>query len=140
MLTGLATAPDADAAGLAPVGAAAGPHAVATPTAASACRNRLRSILMPSSRFISFPPCVRRARLYLRCDAEHARSQSGPARAPAPPGPLEDLRAGRDRATRRSAGAGADGSVHRAVDAARSLSRGRPRNADHRASSTAHGA
>ncbi|MEP6694872.1 MAG: hypothetical protein ABJB39_09520, partial [Chloroflexota bacterium] len=57
MLTGFATTPVDDAAGLAPVGVgvAAGPHAVATPTAASACRNRLRSIFGPASRSIFFP-------------------------------------------------------------------------------------
>src|SRR5881397_1210230 len=56
MLTGLATTPDADGAGLALAGAAEGPHATATPTAASAWRNRLRSIFTPASPSISYPP------------------------------------------------------------------------------------
>src|SRR5713226_4540299 len=125
ILTGLGAAvPDADGAGLAAVGGAAGPQAVATPTAARACRNRLRSILMPSSRPISFPPCVRRGRLYLRGDAQHARAQSGAARAAAPATPLEDVTEGCDRASCRYAGAGAHGSVCRAVDTDRRLSHG----------------
>src|SRR4030088_1391711 len=62
MLTGFAATAvdDAAAEGLA-AGGAAGPHAVATPTAASAWRKRLRSIFSPASLSISFPPCGSRA-------------------------------------------------------------------------------
>jgi hypothetical protein len=55
MLTGLATTLVADAAGLAAGGGAEGPHAVATPTAASACRNRLRLIVVSASGDIFIP-------------------------------------------------------------------------------------
>src|SRR5687768_18025915 len=56
MLTGLAAAavPLAEGAGLPPTGAPAGPHATATPTAPSACRNRLRLIVVPLLGSISF--------------------------------------------------------------------------------------
>src|SRR6266851_6018146 len=54
MLTGLAAAvPDAEEVGLATGEGAAGPHATATPTAASACKKRLRSIFGPTSLSIS---------------------------------------------------------------------------------------
>src|SRR5919201_1702270 len=53
MLTGFAAAADPLAAGL-PEGVAAGPHADTTPTAAIACRNRLREILAV------FPPSIAR--------------------------------------------------------------------------------
>src|SRR5437879_13593570 len=116
MLTGFATTADADGAGLVPVGAAAGPHATATPTAASAWRNRLRSIFTPASLSIACPPREFRARLYLRCDPHPARAQSRAARAAAPAAPLQDVRAGSDRTRRRYAGAGAPRSAQRAVD------------------------
>jgi len=59
MLTGFAAAAVADpvATGFA-AGGGGEPHAVATPTAASACRNRLRSNFGPTSRSI-FVPSVR---------------------------------------------------------------------------------
>src|SRR6267378_6657251 len=105
MLTALAAAvPVADAAGLAAAGGAAGPHAVATPTAASACRNRLRSIFGPASRSIFIPPCGSRARLYLRCDPHQTRAQPGAARASAAAPPRDDVGEGCDRASRRYAG------------------------------------
>src|SRR5712692_4932475 len=56
MPTGFAAAAVADADGLAVDGAAAGPHAVATPTAASAWRNRLRESVALVSRSICLPP------------------------------------------------------------------------------------
>src|SRR5437870_9008635 len=90
MLTGFATTADADGAELVPVGAAAGPQATATPTAASAWRNRLRSIFTPASLSIASPPREFRARLYLRCDPHPARAQSGAARAAVPAAPLQD--------------------------------------------------
>src|SRR2546426_12106916 len=106
MLTGFATTADADGAELVPVGAAAGPHATATPTAASAWRNRLRSSFTPASRSISCPP--REFRLDYTCGVILSRrTQSGAARAAAPAAPLEDTRAGSDRTRRRHAGAGA---------------------------------
>src|SRR5439155_11859559 len=131
MLTGFATTADAEGAGLVPVGAAAGPHATATPTAASAWRNRLRSTFTPASLSISCPPREFRARLYLRCDPQPPRAQSGAARAAAAAAPLEDVRAGSDRTRRRHAGAGAHRPVHRAVDAPRRLPPRRARGAHH---------
>src|SRR5215210_8384380 len=76
MLTGLAAAalPVEDAAGLAAAGGDDGPHAVATPTAASAWRNRLRLIFVPASLSIFTPPCGSSARLYLRSDHHHLSS------------------------------------------------------------------
>src|SRR5437899_827005 len=56
MATGFAAAVVADADGLAVDGAPAGAHAVATPTAASAWRNRLREIVVLVSRSICLPP------------------------------------------------------------------------------------
>src|SRR5438094_2220355 len=120
MLTGLATAGLVeDLSGLGASGDPTRAHAVATPTAASACRNRLRSIFTPASLSISCPPPRISARLYLRCDPQPARAQSGAARAAAPAAPLEDVRDGSDRTRRWYAGAGAHRPVHRAVDATR---------------------
>src|SRR2546430_7284115 len=56
MATGFAAAVVADADGRAVDGAPAGAHAVATPTAASAWRNRLREIVVLVSRSICLPP------------------------------------------------------------------------------------